>query len=255
MVARCGVRTHPGCEDLPRAAEALQGSGHGETARVLAERERVIDALYLEVENLASREVLLQAPVASDLRFLLSVLRVTPELERSHDLVMQVADRTGLAAPGGDLTPRARALAAQMGDLASQMWRQAADAWYSRDRTAAAALTERGQEMDDLHAALAAELATGQATAPVTMETALVALLPAPGRAHRQHRPPRHVPRRTRSAITAVEPAAIARPRALKQIHPANRYTGPAPAPAGPPPCRLGAEGHTGAAPARHGRE
>jgi len=163
------------CEDLPRAAEALQGSGHGGTARVLAERERVIDALYLEVEHLASREVLLQAPVASDLRFLLSVLRVTPELERSHDLVMQVADRASLAAPDGSLTPRARALAAQMGDLASQMWRQAADSWYQRDRTAAAALAGRGQKMDELHASLAAELAAGQATAPVTMEAALVA--------------------------------------------------------------------------------
>lgn len=90
-------------EDLPRAAEALAG-GHGETARVeLAEREQVIDALYLEVENLASREILLQAPVASDLRFLLSVLRITPELERSHDLVMQVASRAGL---GGGPTSR-----------------------------------------------------------------------------------------------------------------------------------------------------
>jgi phosphate transport system protein len=91
-------------EDLPRAAQALEGVG-GETARVLAERERVIDSLYLEVESLASREVLLQAPVAADLRFLLSVLRVTPELERSHDLVMQVADRAGLAAPAGALRP------------------------------------------------------------------------------------------------------------------------------------------------------
>src|SRR5580693_6687987 len=72
-------------EDLPRAARALEGAG--EADRVLAGRERVIDALYLEVEHLASREVLLQAPVAADLRFLLSVLRVTPELERSHDLV------------------------------------------------------------------------------------------------------------------------------------------------------------------------
>jgi phosphate transport system protein len=90
-------------EDLPRAAEAL-ADGHGETARVeLAEREQVIDALYLEVENLASREILLQAPVASDLRFLLSVLRITPELERSHDLVMQVASRAGL---GGGPTSR-----------------------------------------------------------------------------------------------------------------------------------------------------
>ena len=161
-------------EDLPRAAQALLGAP-GEADRVLAGREQVIDALYLEVEHLASREVLLQAPVAADLRFLLSVLRVTPELERSHDLVMQVADRAGLAAPGGGLTPRARALAAAMGDLASGMWRQAADAWYQRDRAAAAALAGRGQEMDELHASLAAELAAGQTKAPAAMEMTLVA--------------------------------------------------------------------------------
>ena len=96
-------------DDLPRAAHALEGDS-GEAARVLAERERVIDALYLEVENLAGREVLLQAPVAADLRFLLPVLRVTPELERSHDLVMQVAEQAGVAAPaGGPHTPRPRA--------------------------------------------------------------------------------------------------------------------------------------------------
>ena len=97
-------------EDLPRAAQALRsGHGDGEAARVLAERERVIDALYLEVENLASREVLLQAPVASDLRFLLSVLRITPELERSHDLVMQVADGRPRRPRRGPHAPRPRA--------------------------------------------------------------------------------------------------------------------------------------------------
>ena len=58
---------------------------------MLEARERAVDALYGEAEELASREVLLQAPVAADLRFLLSVLRVAPELERSHDLVMQIA--------------------------------------------------------------------------------------------------------------------------------------------------------------------
>ncbi len=161
-------------QDLPRAAQALAG-GHGDTARVLAEREQVIDALYLEVENLASREILLQAPVAADLRFLLSVLRITPELERSHDLVMQLAARAGLTAPDGNLTPRSRALATQMGDLASQMWQQAADSWYQRDPTAAAALTGRDQEMDELHASLSAELASGQVTAPAAMEMTLAA--------------------------------------------------------------------------------
>ena len=160
-------------EGLPRTVQALLGADS--EALVLAGRERLIDLLYLEVESLAGREVLLQAPVAVDLRFLLTVLRVTPELERSHDLITQVADRTGLAAPGGGLTPRARVLAVRMGDLAAAMWRQTADAWYQRDRSAAAALAERGQQMSALRGSLAAELAAGQETVQAAMEMTLVA--------------------------------------------------------------------------------
>ena len=160
-------------DGLPRTVQALLGADS--EAPVLAGRERLIDALYLEVESLASREILLQAPVAADLRFLLSVLRVTPELERSHDLITQVADRTGLAAPGGGLTPRARVLAVRMGDLAAAMWRQAADAWYHRDRSAATALAERSQQMSELRASLTAELAAGQETVQAAMEMTLIA--------------------------------------------------------------------------------
>ena len=58
------------CEDLPGVTKALL-SGSNEAAGQLAERERLIDALYREIERLVSREILLQAPVASDLRFLL----------------------------------------------------------------------------------------------------------------------------------------------------------------------------------------
>src|SRR3974390_1714578 len=77
-------------EDLPGATHALL-SGDNEVVKVLAEREQIIDALYPEIEELVNREILLQAPVASDLRFLLSVLRIVPEIERSHDLVMPLA--------------------------------------------------------------------------------------------------------------------------------------------------------------------
>jgi phosphate transport system protein len=62
-----------------------------------------------------------------------------------------------------------------MGSLASDMWRQAADSWYQRDRDAAPALRERDEEMDELHASLIAELASGRMAVPVTMEMALVA--------------------------------------------------------------------------------
>jgi phosphate transport system protein len=160
-------------EDLPGATDALL-SGSDDVIQALAEREKVIDALYPEIENLVNREIALQAPVASDLRFLLSVLRIVPELERSHDLVMDIARRANHIL-SQDLSPRSRGLVEGMGNLASVMWRQAADSWYQRDRAAAVALSELDTEMDDLHASLVAELASGQMAIPVTMEMTLVA--------------------------------------------------------------------------------
>jgi phosphate transport system protein len=160
-------------EDLPGATDALL-SGNDDVIQTLAEREKVIDALYPEIENLVTREIALQAPVASDLRFLLSVLRIVPELERSHDLVMDIARRANHSL-SQDLSPRSRGLVEGMGNLASIMWRQAADSWYQRDRAAAVALSELDNDMDDLHAGLVAELASGQMAIPVTMEMTLVA--------------------------------------------------------------------------------
>jgi phosphate transport system protein len=160
-------------EDLPGATRALL-DGAEDAARLLGGREQAVDALYLEAEELACREVLLQAPVGPDLRFLLSVLRVAPELERSHDLVMQVASRTWCAA-GDALTPSARALVERMGEVAYGMWRDAADCWYARDPRTAPALGGSAEEMSQLHASLTAELARGQMAIPVTMEMTVVA--------------------------------------------------------------------------------
>ncbi len=160
-------------EDLPGATRALL-SGDNEVVRVLAEREQVIDALYPAMEELVNRLILLQAPVASDLRFLLSVLRIVPELERSHDLVVDIARRADHIL-GEDLSPRCRGLVERMSELASGMWRQTVDSWRQRDRSAAFALGERDEEMDDLHTSLIAELASGPMTLPVAMEMALVA--------------------------------------------------------------------------------
>jgi phosphate transport system protein len=160
-------------EDLPGATQALL-TGNNDVLRALTEREQLINTLYPEIEELVNREILLQAPVASDLRFLLSVLRIVPELERSHDLVVQIASRANHIL-GEDLSVRTRGIVERMGTLASDMWRQAVDSWYQRDRSAALALEERDDEMDELHASLIAELASGGMALPVTMEMTLVA--------------------------------------------------------------------------------
>jgi phosphate transport system protein len=160
-------------EDLPRATHALLSGDH-EILGVLAERQQVIRALYPEIEKLVHREILLQAPVASDLRFLLSVQRILPDLERSHHSVVEIASRANHIL-SEDLSPRARGLIDRMGNLVSDMWRQAADSWYQRNPSAALALAERDEEIDALHASLIAELASGQMPVPVAMEMTLVA--------------------------------------------------------------------------------
>jgi phosphate transport system protein len=160
-------------DDLPRATDALL-SGNSEAVRALTERDLVIDALYPKIEALADREIALQQPVASDLRLLISVLRVVPELERSHDLIVDVARRGNLIL-SEDISPRGRKLIEHMGSLASDMWRQTVDCWSQRDRSAAVVLGQRDDEMGELYASLMAELASGGMTLPVTMEMTLVA--------------------------------------------------------------------------------
>ncbi len=160
-------------EDLSEATGALLRSD-GQMADLLAGREAIIDDLYQEIEQLVGREIAMESPVASDLRFLLAVLRVVPELERSHHLIVEIASRADRVSKE-DLSSRSREILEHMGTVVTSMWRQAADSWYQRDRSMAAVLSKRDDEMSDLHAQLLAEASTGLMPVYVTVEMPLVA--------------------------------------------------------------------------------
>jgi phosphate transport system protein len=161
--------------DLTTATHTLPNANN-DVVKVLTEHGLVIALIGPEIERRVKTAILLQAPVASDLRFLLCVLRILPELERSHHLVVQLASRASHIR-GEDLSPRGRELAGRMGNLASDMWRRTADSWYQRDHSAAAVLAERDNEMDELHASLIAELSSGRMALAVTIEMTLMAPL------------------------------------------------------------------------------
>jgi phosphate transport system protein len=159
-------------EGVAGATDALL-TGDRQAARDLVARDELMDALYVDIEDVVQRQIALQAPMANDLRFLLSVLRIVPELERSGDLAEHIAQR---AARGitGELTPRLRGLIEQMGRVGVKLWQETAHVFEIREADAAKRLRELDDELDDLHVSFIAELATGKVSVPVAIELALV---------------------------------------------------------------------------------
>jgi phosphate transport system protein len=160
-------------EDLEVATDALL-SGDAQALKTISERGAIIEEVYQELEHVVDVELALQSPVATDLRLLLSVLRIVPELERSHALAVHIAEQATHIL-SGELSPRVRGLVERMGETAADMWNRAANAWYERDRNAAEVLGDRDEDMDSLHSALIAELASGTMSLPVAMDMTLVA--------------------------------------------------------------------------------
>ena len=160
-------------ESVAAASDALL-AGDTDAARDLAERDRRVDDLEVDLEQVAERELLMQTPMGSDMRFLVSVLRVVPELERSGDLAEHIASRaaTGLALR---LTPTVRGLLEEMATICSAMWRVAADAWAERDGEAAAELDKADDQLDELHDRLVAELERADIALADALQTTLVA--------------------------------------------------------------------------------
>ena len=160
-------------EAVAAANEALLGDDTDALATVRA-GEKIIDELMLEVEADIERLLLLQSPVAGDLRYALAIIRIVPELERSGDLAEHIAKRAGSGLVA-ELTPSARGMLERMGTVTAELWRAAADGFVDRDPSVGAALEAADDVVDDLHAALTQELLAGGVSAPVAADATLVA--------------------------------------------------------------------------------
>lgn len=160
-------------EGLAKATDAFL-SGDRDAAKEVVAKDKLIDSLYHDVEALVQHQFALQAPMARDLRFLLTVLRIVPELERSHDLAEHIAKAATRGLPR-ELPPRIRGLIEEMGRVGVEMWRLSATAYLERDAEVAESLDGADDELDDLHVSLTAELVSGQLTVPIATEMTLIA--------------------------------------------------------------------------------
>ena len=161
-------------EGMSGATDSLL-SGDREAAKALAERDQVVDNLYHDIEELTLEQLTVAGITApEDLRFLVTVIRMLPDLERNGDLAEHVARRAARGL-GTELSARSRGLVERMGEVPFRMWRATTDAYAERLPSGAALVDALDDEMDDLHVSLTVEVVAGTMPLPVAVELAMVA--------------------------------------------------------------------------------
>ncbi len=144
-------------EAIELAIEALKDRKE-EPARQVLSQEAEINALDVEVDETCLRLMALRQPMAGDLRFITSAMKITSELERMGDLAVNVAEQALILAPLPLLKPLIDI--PRMARLAQAMVRDAINAFINRDEALARSVCERDDEVDDLDEQIFRELLT-----------------------------------------------------------------------------------------------
>lgn len=129
----------------------------------LADRVRDNDVKIDELETLiheeATRVIALRAPAASDLRLIMSVLRISVNLERIGDYSKNMSRRTGvvLNLPEMDGVPET---VVRMAGEVEKMLKDCLDAYVRRDEAMARDVIERDLNVDRMYNGLFRQLVT-----------------------------------------------------------------------------------------------
>ncbi len=150
-------------------------AGDREAAKTLADRDEVVDSLCHDIEELTLQQLTVAGITSpAQLRYLVTVIRMLPDLERNGDLAEHVARRAARGL-GAELSARSRGLLERMGEVAVHMWRATTDAYAERQSSGWALVDDLDDEMDDLHVSLTVEVVAGTMPLPVAVELALLA--------------------------------------------------------------------------------
>ena len=130
-----------------------------ERAEAVRQSDKAIDALEEIINEEAARVIALRAPTAIDLRLILTVIKVSANLERIADYAKNMAKRTGVLAQLAPVNDSAGAMR-RMAKEVRGMLKDALDAYIARDAELAQDVIDRDTDIDQMYNALFRELLT-----------------------------------------------------------------------------------------------
>jgi phosphate transport system protein len=161
-------------ERVRDAVEGLVSRNNDVIARVLAGDEPVNKA-HIDIDDRCFRLLALHQPMASDLRSIVSAVKINTDLERVGDLAVNIAE----AATRYAQHPPVKQLVdiPRMGRIAQSMLRDALDAYVRRDTALAQSVLDCDDQLDALKSQVFRELLTYMLQDPSTIEPALDLIL------------------------------------------------------------------------------
>jgi phosphate transport system protein len=140
------------------AAKSLEERDE-ELAAQVREADKQIDALEERVNEEAARLIALRAPTAGDLRTVLTVLKVSANLERCGDYAKNMAKRTSVLVQMQPVEGAAKSIR-RMAREVENMMKDALDAYIQRDAVLAQQVRLRDRDVDQMYNALFREFLT-----------------------------------------------------------------------------------------------
>ncbi|HEX7672176.1 MAG TPA: phosphate signaling complex protein PhoU [Polyangiaceae bacterium] len=141
-----------------------------ELARATISRDSEIDRLELDIDERCVRVLARRQPVASDLRFITTTLKIVTDMERIGDLAVNVCERV-VELDSGSLAP-VRTSLVQMGYVVSDMLHEALDAFIQGDAARAERMIQRDGVVDATYAQIFPELLAHMLNDPKSVQTA-----------------------------------------------------------------------------------
>jgi phosphate transport system protein len=135
---------------MARATTALLDADLHLAESVIAADEQ-IDTLRRELDEHSIGLLARQQPVATDLRMVVTAMRMSSDLERMGDLARHVAKVARLRYPDSAIPPVMRSTVLEMGQVAERIVAKAGSAIAGKDVETAIAIEGDDDEMDRLH--------------------------------------------------------------------------------------------------------
>jgi len=144
-------------ENLGKALAALRTS-NAELAKEVRADDAEVDALQLKIEDDAAIVIATQQPVARDLREMVTIFKLTSNIERVGDHAVHLARAAKKLSKAGDSPFRAQMHLEKMAEIGQEMLRAAISAFMNQNADAARAAAAMDHQIDAEHKALTEDI-------------------------------------------------------------------------------------------------